>query len=313
MTLALHPVVQKILDNAQAAGRPALSAGTPEQARAQVAAMRTPLGPGPQEVTFMNISVTTRSGEIPARLYKPVKQPKGLVVYLHGGGWVCGQLDDFDALARKLTQDSGCAILLVDYRLAPEHVFPAALHDVEDALLWAQDEGMHYFEQKLPLLVAGDSAGANLGMAAIQSLNKRISIALQAWFYPVTDSDMNRPSYQNFSKGMPLTSEDMHWFFSHYAPRKVWSDERIAILKSANLKDSPPTWIATAEYDVLRDEGEAYAHQLKALGVEIQLHRVSGLTHGFARLFNIVDTARDVVEQAATAMSLACETKKYGN
>jgi acetyl esterase len=161
--------------------------------------------------------------------------------------------------------------------------------------------------------VAGDSAGANLGMAAIQSLNKKISIALQAWFYPVTDSDMNRPSYQNFSKGMPLTSEDMHWFFSHYAPREVWSDERIAILKSANLKDSPPTWIATAEYDVLRDEGEAYAHQLKALGVEIQLHRVSGLTHGFARLFNIVDTARDVVEQAATAMSLACETKKYGN
>jgi acetyl esterase len=313
MALALHPVVQKILESAQATGRPALSAGTPDQARAQVAAMRTPLGPGPKEVNMMNLWVPTRSGKIPARLYKPEKSPKGLVVYLHGGGWVCGQLDDFDALSRKLAKESGCAILLVDYRLAPEHTFPSALHDVEDAIVWAHGKGMEYFEHKLPLIVAGDSAGANLGIAAIQALNKKISIALQVWFYPVTDSDMNRPSYQRYSKGMPLTCEDMRWFFSHYAPSEIWSDARISILNSSTLKDSPSTWVATAEYDVLRDEGEAYANQLKVLGVNIELHRANGLTHGFARLFNIVDTACELVEKAAAAMSNACETKTSGN
>lgn len=305
--VALHPVIQKILDTARAAGRSALSAGTPLQARAQVAAMRSALGPGPQDITTQDLSVPTRSGVVPARLYRPQPEPKGLVVYLHGGGWVCGQLDDFDALARLLAQRSGCALLLVDYRLAPEHPFPAALHDTEDALVWAHGEGISLLGRKVPLLVAGDSAGANLGIAAVLAVRQHIPVALQAWFYPVTDCDMGRPSYLAYSEDMPLTREDMGWFFDHYAPAATWADPRIAVLRSPDLVHSPRTWLATAEHDVLRDEGEAYAHRLKAVGVEVELYRVGGLPHGFARLFNLVDTAREAVEKAANAMANTCD------
>lgn len=308
--MALHPVIQNILDAARTTGRPALSAGTPLQARAQVAAMRSALGAGPQDVTTQDLSVPTRSGVVPARLYTPRSDPKGLVVYLHGGGWVCGQLDDFDALARLLAQRSACALLLIDYRLAPEHPFPAGLHDAEDALLWADGEGMSYLERRVPLLVAGDSAGANLGMAAVQAVHQRISVALQAWFYPVTDCDLDRASYLSCSEGMPLTRDDMRWFFKHYAPAALWADPRIAVLRSPDLAHSPRTWIATAEHDVLRDEGEAYAEKLKAAGVDVELHRIEGLPHGFARLFNLVDTARVAVEQAASVMAAACASPR---
>jgi len=305
--VALHPVIEKILDAARAAGRPALSAGTPLQARAQVAAMRTALGPGPQEVAAQALSIPTRGGAIPARLYMPQSNPQGLVVYLHGGGWVCGQLDDFDALARLLAQRSGCALLLVDYRLAPEHPFPAALHDAEDALVWAHGEGRSLLGREVPLLVAGDSAGANLGIAAVLAVRPRIPVAMQAWFYPVTDCDLDRPSYLACSEGMPLTREDMRWFFDHYAPAATWADPRIAVLRSSELTHSPRTWLATAEHDVLRDEGEAYANRLKAVGVEVDWYRVGGVPHGFARLFNLVDTAREAVEKAADAMANACD------
>jgi len=254
------------------------------------------------------LSIPARNGLIPARLYSPQSEPKGLVVYLHGGGWVCGELDDFDALARLLAQRSGCALLLVDYRLAPEHPFPAGLHDVQDALVWAQVEGMALMGRRLPLLIAGDSAGANLGIAAAHALHERVTLALQVWFYPVTDCNFHRPSYGRSSDGMPLTSEDMSWFFGHYAQEEEWSDPRISVLRSPALPNSPSTWLAIAEHDVLRDEGEAYAQCLRDAGVPVQFRFCNGLPHGFARLFNHVDTARLVVEQAADAMAAACKS-----
>lgn len=303
--MAMHPVIQKMLEGARAAGRPALSAGTPEQARAQVTAMRAALGSGPQQVAVQALQLPTRSGSVPARFYWPVPAPRGLVLYLHGGGWVCGGLDDFDLLARQLAYGSGCAVLLVDYRLAPEHPFPAGLHDAEDALEWADGEGMARLGRRVPLVVAGDSAGANLGIAAVVATGERIPVELQAWFYPVTDADLERPSYLTCSEGMPLTREDMRWFFGHYAPAASWTDPRIAVLRAPGLADSPRTWIATAEYDVLRDEGEAYAQRLQECGVDVELRRISGLPHGFARLFNLVDTARDAVDAAAAAIAAA--------
>lgn len=304
--MALHPVVQGFIDGARAAGRPSLSAGTAEQARAQVTAMRAALGAGPAQVALQAVQIPTQSGLVPARLYWPSPAPRGLVVYLHGGGWVCGGLDDFDLLARLMAHHSGCAVLLVDYRLAPEHPFPAGLHDAQAALAWAQGEGMNLIGRQVPLVVAGDSAGANLGIAAVLSMDTPMPVAFQAWFYPVTDSDFERPSYDVYSEGMPLTREDMRWFFGLYAPPASWSDPRISVLRSPALASSPPTWIATAEYDVLRDEGEAYAQRLREAGVEVELHRMAGLPHGFARLFNLVDTARAAVEQASGAIAAAC-------
>lgn len=301
--MAMHPTIEKMLESARAAGKPALSAGDPTQARAQVAAMRAALGSGPAEVVSESLEIPTRAGSMPARLYRPASEAQGLILYLHGGGWVCGQLDDFDALSRMLAALSGCALLLVDYRLAPEHPFPAGLHDTEDGLAWASREGMARLGRSVPLVVAGDSAGANLGIAAVLAARGRIPVALQAYFYPVTDSEMAFDSYASFSKGMPLTRADMRWFFGHYAPASQWSDPRISVLRTPNVGGSPPTWIATAEYDVLRDEGEKYAHRLMQAGVEVDLHRIEGLPHGFARLFNLIDTARDAVTLAASAIA----------
>lgn len=303
--MPLHPTLEKMLDAAKAAGRPPLSAGDPAQARAMVAGMRSALGAGPQDVAVQVLAMAGRSGSIAGRLYRPPVEPLGLVVYVHGGGWVCGEMDDFDALSRLLAKRSGCALLLVDYRLAPEHPFPAGLYDVEDTLLWAHAHGEELLGARLPLIVSGDSAGANLGIAAVVACRDRVPVSLQSWFYPVTDCDMARPSYLNFSAGMPLTQADMRWFFGHYAPEELWGDPAIAVLRSAALAGSPRTWVATAEYDVLRDEGEAYAQHLVALGVEVESHRVAGLTHGFARMFNLIDTAREAVERAADAMQAA--------
>lgn len=306
--MPLHPTLKKMLDAAQAAGRLAFSAGTPAQARAMVAGMRDALGSGPVEVAMQALQVPTRAGQIDAQLYSPTLQASGLVVYLHGGGWVCGALEDYAVLARTLAARSGCQVLLLDYRLAPEHPFPAGLEDVQDALVWASQHLLGGAHRRLPLLVAGDSAGANLGLTSVLALRGRIDVALQLYFYPVTDSDLERDSYLRYSEGMPLTRQDMQWFFGHYAPPLMWADERISVLRSADLAGSPRTWIATAEYDVLRDEGEAYAQRLRAAGVEVELLRARGLVHGFARLFNVVDSADAVLQQAAHALASAAKS-----
>ncbi|WP_423458364.1 alpha/beta hydrolase [Ottowia sp. VDI28] len=304
--MALHPFVDKMLAAGRAAGRPALGAGTPDDARALLIASREALGPGPAEVGMEALEIPTRAGSVPARCYRPAVPTHGLVVYLHGGGWVCGALEDYDALARFLAAESGCAVLVVDYRLAPEYPFPAGLEDSEDALLWVQQKGLQQLlGRSAPLIVSGDSAGGNLGIAAVNATRGRVEVALQVYFYPVTDCDMDRPSYQNYSNGMPLLASDMRWFFGHYAPQELWSDPRIAVLRG-DLSDTPPTWIATAEYDVLRDEGEEYAERLRATGAKVELHRIPGVPHGFVRMFNLVDTARDAVQNATAAMASAC-------
>lgn len=306
--MALHSVIAKMLAGARAAGRPAFSDGTPQQAREQLVAMRAALGRGPAEVLVETLQVSTRSGSMAALLYRPAPPVQGLVLYLHGGGWVCGRPDDFDVLSRTLAVASGCALLVPDYRLAPEHPFPAGFDDACDALAWADAQMPALLGARMPLVVAGDSAGANLGLAAVLAARRQISVALQAFFYPVTDCDFDTASYRTLGEGMPLTRDDMRWFFGHYAQPATWADPRIAVLRSPDLAASPPTWIATAEYDVLRDEGEAYAQRLQAMGVCVQLHRIAGLPHGFARLVNLVDTARNAVLLAAAAMRAATLT-----
>ena len=308
--MALHPVIERTLAAARAAGRPAFSDGTPEQARAQLASMRAALGEGPAEVSIQTLQILTRRGAVQASLYRPATPEQGLVLYLHGGGWVCGHPDDFDALSRTLAKASSCAVLVVDYRLAPEHPFPAGLHDVDDALAWADGEGMELLGRRVPLVVAGDSAGANLGLAAVLGARGRITVALQALFYPVTDCTFDTESYRTCSDGLPLTRDDMRWFFAHYAPAAQWADERISVLRTPDLTGAPRTWIATAEYDVLRDEAQALARRLGDAGVEVELFQANGLPHGFARLINLVDTARDTVARAGAAIAAATAAGK---
>lgn len=305
--MALHPVVQKMLEGARAAGRPALSAGSPQQARDMVAALRGALGPGPDVGPIRDLHIPTRAGQVAARLYRALgeKEP-GLIVYLHGGGWVCGCVDDFDILTRALADKSGCAVLSVDYRLAPEHPFPAGLEDAEDALIWAQNQMRDLIGGPGRLVVAGDSAGANIATVAAARLRQRVDLALQCLFYPVTDADFSRPSYAAHGQGLPLTAADMQWFFGHYAPQELWQEPDISPMRIADLSGCAPAWIAAAEYDVLHDEAVDYAARLRESGVPVTLERIDGLPHGFARMLNLVQPADAAVALAATEIRRRC-------
>lgn len=305
--MALHPLIDKMLQAMRAAGRPALSAGSPAQARELVSATRAALGAGPEVGAVSDLHIPTRAGDVPARLYRaPGVAEPGLVVYLHGGGWVCGSVEDFDLLTRALVHKSGCAVLSVDYRLAPEHPFPAGLDDAQDVTAWAHARKDEWLGRPARLVLAGDSAGANLATVAAARLRQSLDIALQCLFYPVTDADFGRASYHAHGKGLPLTRDDMQWFFQHYAPPAMWTHPEVSPLRQPDLAGSPPAWIAVAEYDVLHDEGLAYADALRAAGVPVTLEQVPGLPHGFARMLNLLPEADAVVSAAAAEIRRRC-------
>lgn len=288
--MALHPFITAMLDSLK--GLPALSHGSPDDARAMVAAGRARLGDGPEMHSFNNLEISGRSGPIPARLLMPVESPSGVIVFFHGGGWVVGALDDYDTYGRTLAKRTGLAVLMVDYRLAPENPYPVGLEDCEDALHSVLSGQISVLPEG-PVVVMGDSAGGNLATVCCARLSDASSVALQVLYYPVTDHDFTRGSYKFHGTGLPLTTKDMEWFFSHYAPRDIWSDPTISPLRQTELSGQPPAIVVTAEYDVLCDEGEAYADRLLGAGVRVSRRRVPGVTHGFIRLHPLFDVADD--------------------
>jgi acetyl esterase len=236
---------------------------------------------------------------------QPNATPRGVAVYLHGGGWVVASIDDFEILGRALAAASGCTVVLPDYRLAPEHPFPAAVEDSEDVLLWAAD-ARKTLAGNGPLMVAGDSAGGNLAAVAAASLRGRVDLALQVLIYPVTDCDFTRPSYSAYGSGLPLTARDMQWFFGHYAPQTLWPRPQISPLRRPDLSGLPPALIVTAECDVLADDGRAYAERLKQAGVDVEHREIAGMTHGFIRWHNLIDVAKHEVDAIAKRIAAAC-------
>ena len=305
---ALHPGIQAMLDRVREAGIPAISAGSPAEARAIMAAGRLALGEPPAMRSREVLDIPTRAGRIPGVLLRPQGEIRGLLVYLHGGGWVIGAPADFEALGCALATQSGCAVLLPDYRLAPEHPFPAGLEDAEDALLWADGERTRLLGGSGgPLLAAGDSAGGNLVAVAAQTLRNRVRLAGQALIYPVTDADFARPSYAAYGDaGLVLTRRDMEWFLRHYAPPALWTDPRIAPLRASDLAGLPPATVVLAQCDVLHDEGAAYAARLQSAGIPVTLRDYPGVTHGFIRLHNLVDTAAQAVADVAADLRALC-------
>jgi acetyl esterase len=297
----LHPFIQSMLERQQLARRPAISDGTAEQARSLTAESRPFLGPKPVMMEVRDINVPTRSGMVQARLFIPHGKPASLVVYLHGGGWVVGTVEDFDTMARALATRSSSAVLLVDYRLAPEHPFPAGLQDSEDAVLFASDTAA-LVGRSLPLIIAGDSAGGNLATVVARRLRGRVKITLQVLIYPVTDCDLDTGSYRDESDGMPITRADMQWFFDHYAPQSMRADPDISPLRSQDLSDMPPALVIVSEHDVLRDEGEAYAARLRDAGNVVNLRRYDGAPHGFIRMHNLYETADGALHDIASAI-----------
>jgi len=308
--MPLHPFIIDMLE--QLKGRPALSAGTVAEGRALLAAPTAALGPGPEMAQVRDFDLPTRAGSIPARLMIPEGTPRGIAVHLHGGGWALGSMAEFDACGRVLAQAGGCAVLLPDYRLVPEHPFPAGLEDAEDAILWAVREGGAAvgIGGPAPVAVSGDSAGGNLAAVAARRLRGRAPLAMQALIYPVTDCDFARPSYAAHGRGLPLTADDMAWFFDLYAPGALREGPDVSPLRADDLSGLPPALVMLAEYDVLHDEGAAYADALEAAGVPVTRERAEGLTHGFIRLHNVCPPAREALERIGRAMGDACDAAR---
>ena len=249
-------------------------------------------------------------GEIALRLYTPVAAGSGalpVLVYFHGGGWVIGDLETHDALGRTLANEAGCKVVAVDYRLAPEHAFPAAVDDCYAALKWVAANGGSIGVDVTRIAVAGDSAGGNLAavISQIAKAEKGPRISFQLLIYPVTDTNVDTGSYTDNASGYFLERDGMIWFFDHYLQGADRNDPRIAPLKAASLAGLPKAYVVTAGFDPLRDEGRAYADALKAAGVSTVHVNYDGMIHGFFNLQGAFDVAKDAVKVAAKALKEA--------
>jgi len=232
-------------------------------------------------------------GPPPMRVLSPAK-PHGTIVFLHGGGWVVGSIATHDHVARMLANASGARVVLADYRLAPEHPFPAALDDAEAALRWAVET------YGAPIVVAGDSAGGNL--AAVLARRHRDLVDLQALIYPVTDAHLDSDTYAAFGDGRyGLSRATMAWYRDLYAPPDH-GDPDVSPLCATDLAGLPPAIVQLASHDVLRAEGEAYAEALTAAGVPTHLTIYDGTVHGFVRWTRVTDVAQTAIADLGSAI-----------
>ena len=280
---------------AEAGGKP-LHECTPEEGRAMGAALAEEVGPAPEMARAEDHSIPAPDGEVKLRVLVPIEPPRGVIAYYHGGGWVIGTIDEYDTLGRKLAERTSCAVVLVDYRLAPEYPFPTAVDDSYAALEWI---GAHLQEiaghEDVPLIVAGDSAGGNLSAVMAQRARDRAGppIALQVLVYPVTDADFERPSYTDPDHQLLLTREAMIWFWDHYVPdASRRADPDASPIRASDLTGLAPAVVITAEHDPLRDEGEDYAKRLEDAGVPVDFKRHEGQVHGFFQLLMLPGSER---------------------
>jgi acetyl esterase len=298
----MHPQAAGLLAGLAESGDPPLAAMSVEEARQVPAAIKAMIGPGPDVATVRDIEIPGRAGPIPARVYEPVEDAPSTIVYYHGGGWVVGTADEWDAVCRVLAVESGSRVVNVDYRLAPEHRFPAAADDAYDAFVWVAEN----LAGRGAVVVAGDSAGGNL--ATVTALRARDEggpeIALQVLVYPVVDHNFTRGSFeQHGGGGMILNTAEMHWFWDHYAPdASARAHPHASPMLAADLSGLPPAYVIVAEFDPLRDEIDAYAAKLEAAGVPVTVTRFDDQIHGFFSLVNMMESAHEAVAGVADAI-----------
>jgi acetyl esterase len=246
----------------------------------------------------LHVPGTKDHPDVPVRVSVPENPLPGALVYLHGGGWVIGTLDTFDGVCRMLANHTRLTVVAVDYRLAPEHPYPAAIEDAESVLRWVASGGAGELAQSGPLVVAGDSAGGNL--AASLCLRARDGglprISAQVLVYPITDATMSAESMQRFGTGLYLTADAMQWYWECYLQGSRAGAEHHASVLHEPLADLPPALVITAEFDPLRDEGEAFAARLEEAGNAVTLRRFDGMIHGFFRFTGIMDAAKEAAD-----------------
>jgi acetyl esterase len=313
---SLHPDAARVCELIVAANRPAMETLTPPQAREAYLASRRVLQPDPEEVAEVaDLAVEGPAGPIPLRFYRGKgarkDRPQPALVFFHGGGWVIGDLESHDQVCRALANAAGCVVVAVDYRLAPEHKFPAAVEDAIAATRWIADNADSLGIDASRLAVAGDSAGGNL--AAVVALDARDRggppLKLQVLIYPGTDMGLERPSHFEHADQLPLRRPTMQWFVNHYLrDESDKADWRASPLRAARFGGLPPTLVVTAAFDPLRDEGEAYAKALADAGIAVSYECFAGQIHGFLNMGRIAADSDRLIRLIAAALKRAIGT-----
>jgi acetyl esterase len=293
--VAVHPQVQAILDAGESRPRPE----SLEEARQNYAETSLTYVGEAEDVAQVRDVHLDEGARL--RLYVPAGDVRGAILWIHGGGWIMGTLEAYDALCRALANRTGAVVGSVDYRLAPEHPYPEPVQDVERALAALQREAPG------PYAIAGDSAGGNL--AAVVARRHRADLRFQLLVYPVTDAAMATDSYRRFGADATyrVAKEEMAFCWEQYAPGRIGQGPDASPLRAPDLTGVPPALVIVAEYDPLTDEGLDYAERLQAAGVEARTSVYEGMVHGFFRWRGAVDAAGAAMDEASAALRAALQ------
>lgn len=298
------PQIRWLLDEAYRADPRGIEQLSVAEARIRGGTIAVASVPYEEVAQVRDVAVDPARG-VTARLYRPHAGTVPLIVYFHGGGWVVGSVALSDAFCRALANASRAAVLSVEYRLAPEHRYPAAVDDASSALAWAATHAAELGVDAARLVVAGSSAGGTLAAVAARRARERGGppVALQVLHVPVTDHDFTRPSYLAYATGHGLTRAAMEWFWDHYAPDRRRRDEPDASpLRATDLRGLPPAIVITAECDPLRDEGAEYAARLGAAGVAVTRLDYGGMVHAFMGWSSVVPTGARAMRELGRAV-----------
>jgi acetyl esterase len=306
--MAIDPDTKAVLDMIRLAGRPPFETLTPDEARQAYAASRKILQSPPEDVAeSRDTTVPGPLGSIGVRLYRPVGTAASdilpALIWYHGGGWLLGDLDSHDVPCRRFANAARCRVIAVDYRMAPEHVFPAAVNDCAAVTKYVFDNAASLGVDPSKVAVGGDSAGGNL--AAVMALMSRDGtlppIAFQLLIYPATDMTMTTVSSTTIGPGVPLTSATMKWFIDYYAKGHE-TDWRASPIRAASVAGTAPAMVLTCTHDPLRDEGIDYAKRLEREGVRVVHLHYSDQIHGFTGMGRLIRAADQAIDMMARAL-----------
>ena len=298
----MDPQARAYLDQLAASGTPPFNELSPQDAR-RAYELATPVMSGPSPP--LHRTEDRSIAGVPTRIYSPeARGPLPVLAFFHGGGWVVGSLQTHDAVCRRLAAAAQCLVVGVDYRMAPEHRFPAAVEDAWTVTSWLAAHSAEIGGDGGRLAVAGDSAGGNLAaVVALKARDAGVRLRLQVLVYPVTDADFDTASYRANAIGFLLTRAAMAYYFDHYVPDvAVRRHPDVSPLRAASLTGVAPALLVVCELDPLLDEGEAYARRLIAAGVPVTVKRYEGMIHGFIRMYAVIDRSHDLMAEMASAL-----------